>query len=210
MGKLKQIFTNWRVLLLLFVVILALTSIFTASPSNWFATGVNIDSIETNSSAAIAGISSPSSGTHPLQQERILEIDGSEITNIDEFYDSLSFVGAGETITITTNQFSYVLLVKEEDVTTGVAIDLGITVSEIPSNNLRKGLDLAGGTRVLLQPVEPVDDEIIEVTISNLYERLNVYGLSDISISPAKDLAGDQFIVIEIAGASESEVRSLL
>ncbi len=209
-SKIQKIFTNWRVLLLLFVVLLALTSIFTASPSNWFATGVNIDSVESNSSASIAGMAGPSSGTHPLSLERVQEIDGEEILSVEDFYDALLFVQAGDTVTITTDQNEYVLLVKEEDITSGVAIDLGITVSEIPSSNLKKGLDLAGGTRVLLQPVEEIDSETLDLTISNLYERLNVYGLSDISISPAKDLAGDQYIVIEIAGASESEVRTLL
>tara|TARA_Y100000310_G_C20680499_1_gene815647 strand:- start:691 stop:2235 length:1545 start_codon:yes stop_codon:yes gene_type:complete len=188
---------------------MALTSIFTMSPNNWFAEGINIESVELNSSAAIAGMASPTSGTHPLNQERIQEINGEDIISIDDFYDSLEFVQTGDTVTIKTDFGSYVLLVTEEDVTSEV-IDFGIEVGEIPNSNLKKGLDLEGGTRVLLQPTETIDSETLDLTISNLYERLNVYGLSDISISPAKDLAGEQYIVIEIAGATESEVRSLL
>ena len=209
-SKLKQIFTNWRVLLLLLVVIMALSSIFTVSPNNWFATGVNIDSVTSNSSAAIAGMASPSSGVHPLQQERVLQVNGANILTVDGFYDSLSHVLPGDTVTINTDQGSYVLLVTADDLAFGQTIDLGIVVSEIPGSNLKKGLDLAGGTRVLLQPVESIDGDTLDLTISNLYERLNVYGLSDIAISPAQDLAGEQFIVIEIAGATEGEVRSLL
>ena len=208
----KKIFTNVRVLLLLFVVFMALSSIFTINPSNWFATGVSIDSVEQNSSAAISGMMSPSSGTHPLQQERILEINGNDILSKNDFHSSLSSLKSGDTVTIDTDAGNYVLLVTEKDVLYAgdKFINLGIEIDDIPKNNLKKGLDLAGGTRVLLQPLEAVDSEILEITISNLYERLNVYGLSDISISPAQDLAGKQFIVIEIAGATESEVRSLL
>lgn len=205
----KKIFTNWRVLLLIFVVLMALTSIFTVNPNNWFSDGVNIESVELNSSAAIGGMASPTSGTHPLNQERIQEVNGQEILNVEGFYNSLESVQAGETVTISTNVNNYVLLVNSDDLSEET-IDLGIEVDEIPSSNLKKGLDLEGGTRVLLQPTEEIDGEILDLTISNLYERLNVYGLSDIVISPAKDLAGDQYIIIEIAGATESEVRSLL
>lgn len=208
-SKLKKIFTNWQVLLLIFVVVMALTSIFTANPSNWFSEGVNIDSVQSNSSASIAGMASPTSGTHPLHQERVQEVNGQEIQTIEQFYSSLSTLNAGETVTITTDLTDYVILVNEEDLLEET-IDLGIEVSEIPNSNLKKGLDLEGGTRVLLQPAEEIDSETLELTISNLYERLNVYGLSDIVISPAKDLAGEQYIIIEIAGASESEVRTLL
>ncbi len=209
-SKIKKIFTNWRVLLLLFVVFMALASIFTISPSNWVATGVNIDSVELNSSAAIAGMSSSPSGTHPLDQERIQKINGKEISSVEDYYISLESVKVGDTVSVTTDINTYVLLLGENDVTEGIVTDLGITVGEIPNNNLKKGLDLQGGTRVLLQPTETIDSETLDLTISNLYERLNVYGLSDISISPAKDLAGEQYIVIEIAGATEGEVRSLL
>ena len=75
---------------------------------------------------------------------------------------------------------------------------------------MRKGLDLAGGTRVLLAPEEEVSEENLELIVTNLQQRLNVYGLSDVIITTAADLAGNDFILVEIAGATESEVRELL
>jgi preprotein translocase subunit SecD len=87
---------------------------------------------------------------------------------------------------------------------------IGLTVYEAPTSNLRKGLDLQGGTRVVLRPHEAVSEEDMEIILANMQERLNVFGLSDVAVRKAKDLTGDQFIVVEIPGANEEEVKELL
>jgi preprotein translocase subunit SecD len=92
---------------------------------------------------------------------------------------------------------------------TGVA-DLGLSVYPAPTNNIRKGLDLAGGTRVILSPEEPLAQDDFDMLIENLKQRLNVYGLSDIIVRRADDLSGNTFVIVEIAGAKKDEVRELL
>ncbi len=106
-----------------------------------------------------------------------------------------------QTINETTNKTTRKIIGAE---------DLGITVYERPTSNLRKGLDLEGGTRVLLEPVEKVSDEELDLVIANIKERLNVYGVSDIIVRPAKDFSGNTFISVEIAGVNKDEVRELL
>ncbi|MBI4441555.1 hypothetical protein HY639_05285 [Candidatus Woesearchaeota archaeon] len=94
--------------------------------------------------------------------------------------------------------------------------DLGIEVFAAPSTNLRKGLDLQGGTRVLLEPAYPLSPDNMSFLVESLKERLNVYGLSDIVVTEAADLptylggTGKQFVVVEIAGATKQEVLDLL
>ena len=88
--------------------------------------------------------------------------------------------------------------------------DLGLRVYPAPQTNLIKGLDLQGGTRVLLQPDEEISSEDMGLLLESLKERLNVYGLSDVIVREAKDLSGNQFILVEIAGANEEEVRDLI
>ncbi|MBI4150001.1 hypothetical protein HY488_01205, partial [Candidatus Woesearchaeota archaeon] len=88
--------------------------------------------------------------------------------------------------------------------------DIGLTVYEAPTTNLRKGLDLQGGTRVVLKPEEKVSDDDMEILLANMQQRLNVFGLSDVTIRKTKDLTGDQFIVVEIPGANEEEIKDLL
>ena len=96
------------------------------------------------------------------------------------------------------------------------AADPGLKVYETPATNIRKGLDLQGGTRVLLKPREPLSASEMDILLSNINERLNVFGLSDVVVRTASDLPvylggqGNQFILVEIAGANEEEVKELL
>ncbi|MFH0979180.1 MAG: hypothetical protein V1837_07840 [Candidatus Woesearchaeota archaeon] len=88
--------------------------------------------------------------------------------------------------------------------------DLGLKVYQAPTTNIRKGLDLQGGTRVLLEPAERLSSDQLSILLANMEQRLNVFGLSDITIRAADDLSGKQFIIVEIAGANEEEVKDLL
>ena len=88
---------------------------------------------------------------------------------------------------------------------------LGLAIADAPTTNLRKGLDLQGGTRVMLRPEEKVDDTMIATMIDSLKERLNVYGISDVTVTSVKDnLQGTTYILVELAGATETEARDLL
>lgn len=93
--------------------------------------------------------------------------------------------------------------------------DLGFRVDNAPVTNLRKGLDLQGGTRVVLKPVEAVSEDTMGLLLDNLKQRLNVYGLSDIVVTEVRDKPsflgeGNRYILVEIAGATEEEVKDLL
>jgi preprotein translocase subunit SecD len=88
--------------------------------------------------------------------------------------------------------------------------DLGLAVYDSPTNNVRKGLDLQGGTRVLLKPAHEISQEDMDTVVSNLKERLNVFGLSDVIVRAASDLEGNQYVLIEIAGANQEEVKELI
>ncbi|MFA5888109.1 MAG: hypothetical protein WC852_05360, partial [Candidatus Nanoarchaeia archaeon] len=88
-----------------------------------------------------------------------------------------------------------------------------ITVGLASKSNIKKGLDLEGGTRVLLKPLAEngtVSDKDIADLISVLGNRMNVYGLTDMRIRSAADWQGETFILIEIAGVSKEEVSDLI
>jgi preprotein translocase subunit SecD len=87
---------------------------------------------------------------------------------------------------------------------------LGIAVAPVPTSNLRKGLDLQGGIRVLLEPTEAVSDDTFGLVIDSLKQRLNVYGLSDVTVTSVGDLSGHKYILVELAGATEQQARDLL
>ena len=115
----------------------------------------------------------------------------------------------GTTLTKNQTTSKRTLVQKTKTISLGTE-DIGLRVYEAPTTNIRKGLDLQGGTRVLLQPEEKLTANDIENTISVMKERLNVYGLSDLVIREAGDLSGNQYVLVEIAGATEEEVKNLL
>jgi len=249
-SKVKKIFTNFRVMLLLLFLVLAIVSIH----PNPDAKGVAIRSVMSNSSASLAGIESPKPTTRPMAREVILAIDQKLIKSLDDYYSYISTLDINESVQIRTNKGIYTLVTQpeieiielnetEEKVFEEIILvnktindsvieinktvnvtrtvpktltniigmqDIGLRVYKAPKTNIKKGLDLQGGTRVLLQPEEDLDDEEMERLIFNLEQRLNVYGLSDIVLRQSSDISGNQYILIEIAGANEEEVKELL
>ncbi len=247
--KIKNLVTNWRVILLTIVIIVSLVAIHPT-----LSKGVAIRSVITNSSASVAGISQPKPNIMPVARERIISINNAPINNVDEYNKYVSALAPNRSIQVKTTKGVYRLTTREafvtvqlneteekiitETVQKNVTIngsvqlinetttktvvvpktkqvslgteDLGLRVYEAPTTNIRKGLDLQGGTRVVLQPETKLNQYDLSVLIDNMKERLNVYGLSDIVIRDANDLTGNQYIVVEIAGATEEEIKDLL
>ncbi len=199
MGKLKKIFTNVRILILLAVLLMAVIAI---NPNPW-NDGVVIKAVEKNSSAQIGGISASSQNTPPMSRERILAINNEPIKDVEDYYSFVGTLEPGNKVVVKTTKALYNLVVKNE---TG----LGIKVDDAPITNIREGLDLQGGTRVLLQPEEKISSQDFSMLIDNMKERLNLFGVSDVIVREATDLSGNHYVLIEIAGVNEEEVGELL
>lgn len=136
-------------------------------------------------------------------QERVLKINEKEANNeedIDAIEDELFPL---KKIIISTNKGEFTYLSRNAP---------DISVGEAEKSNIRLGLELEGGTRVLLSPKteEYVPDRNMQDLIKVLTNRLNVYGLSDLRIRAAEDWAGNKFVVVEIAGATKEEVKELI
>lgn len=195
--RLAKLFKDYRVILMLLFLIF--TYIIIAP--NFNIKGVAIKAVELNSSASLAGFENPGSNTMPTQYEVIKSINGKNIINLQDYSSALSLINNNETVRFTTNKREYALVKSG---------DIGLSVSSIASSNLKKGLELAGGTRVLLQPTEKITDQERNDLIAVMQNRLNVYGLSDLKIKAADDLLGNKYILVEISGATEKEVRDLI
>jgi len=87
---------------------------------------------------------------------------------------------------------------------------LGITVVQKPFTKLSLGLDFVGGTRVLLKPKENVSDALMQQIIATLETRINTFGLREAKFQQIKDVSGNNFAQIEMAGGSREEVENLL
>ncbi len=197
--KVREFF-NWRVTILLVALIIALIAI---NPSLSGKEGVAIKSVADNSTASSIGIVTADGKAPPRSREIILEVNGNQINDANDYVEAINSIGIGEAVRIKTNKQEYDPFLKDSR-------DLGIVIDDVARTNIRKGLDLDGGTRVLLAPVGEIQDQDLVNARDTIANRLNVFGLSDINVRIANDLTGGRYIVVEVAGASRDEVRELV
>jgi len=185
---------TWKIWLLVIVLGLSLLSIFGGIPS--FQKGVFIASVESNSTAFEQGL---------RQGQVILEVDGNKINNLEDFTASLQgkFNNNKSVKTIIKTEDTEIILFSKNPP--------AVTVAEISLTNLKLGLDLAGGARALVQAQ---DKKLSSAEINSLVDvisnRLNVYGIADLNVMPVSDLAGNHFMLIEIAGATPKDLKELI
>lgn len=183
-----------RLWILIFILVLSIIAI---NPFLSLKKGVAVDDIIVNSSAEKAGLRSG---------EIIKEINGKKIKNIDDYSKVIGEIFANtnnETkirVEIMTDKDSYVLLADKPE----------WTVKSLPKSRLKLGLDLQGGSRAVVKPVEEVSAQNMENIVSILNNRFNRYGITDAKITKAGDLEGNRYVVIEIAGVSPKELRELI
>ncbi len=145
--------------------------------------------------------------TKPLIKTTILNETEERTIQVLEFFNQTLDNGSVVLDNRTVNKT--IIVNKTLDEIIGME-DIGLSVYPAPESNIRKGLDLQGGTRVLLQPEIVLEQDDISILIENMKYRLNVYGLSDVVVREAGDLSGNQYVLVEIAGANKQEVRQLL
>ena len=185
---------SWKIWLLVIVVALSLISIFITP--NFLEKGVLITSIESNSTAFEQGL---------RQGQVIIEVDGQKIINVENFsriiQEKFNTNESIKTI-FKTKSAEYIFYSKTPP---------EIIVSEIPKTNIRTGLDLSGGSRALVQAQDrqlSLNEINDLVAITN--NRFNVYGIEDINIRSISDLTGNNYMSIEIAGATPKDLEKLI
>lgn len=188
---------GFRIWLLIVLIILSFLSIFLSSNGfTLFQKGVLITGVDLNSTAYEQGF---------RQGEIIISIDGNTISDISEFAEYMQEKYPSET------EIKTIILTKTSEIVFFSNSAPEISVSNIPKTSLKMGLDLAGGARAMVQAE---DRELSAGEINDLVEittnRLNVYGLSDIKVSPVSDLSGNRFMLIEIAGATPKDLKGMI
>jgi len=181
---------NWKIWLLIFCISASLLAIFPLD----FSKGVEIVSVEQNSTAYNQGL---------RQGMIITSIDDQIITNFQDYKLTVSKFPTEEKtkLTINTNEGEFILFTDKTP---------EITVKDIPKTRIKTGLDLSGGARALIKAEKPLSTSELNDLIAVTEERLNVYGLRDVQIKPVRDLSGNNFMLVEIAGSTPSELEDLI
>jgi preprotein translocase subunit SecD len=192
-GKMK-IKLTWRIWLLIIVLALSLISI--VNFSGLFEKGVLITNVESNSTAFEQGL---------RQGQIITGIDGKPVETLEDFAKIIQEKFPVEENVKTT------IKIKDSEIILYSDKAPQITVSEISKTKIKTGLDLAGGSRALVQAQDKkLSAKEVEDLISITDNRFNVYGITDINLRSVSDLTGNHFMSVEIAGATPKDLEKLI
>ncbi len=181
---------HWKILLLLVCVFGGFMAVTFRPPA---------DGVE------IAYISDYSPAKDILSQGMVLSaVNGQEIENMDQWIEIVPTLSGP--VQLIVDGKAYDLFVDKTNIS-----DIGIDVMNLDSTNIDFGLDIKGGTRVILRPqTENSTSEIIDQVMETLKTRANIYGLKEINFYPVQSSTGEYFIQIEAAGVGREIVSDLL
>lgn len=176
------------------LIICVLLALLMISPT--FEKGVVIKSVEKNSTAFEAG----------LRQGMIIK--GLNSGEVKTYEDYTRLILEGNRI---ENLTKYEIKTEDGDF---IFLDEGlpeITVDSIPRSKIKTGLDLSGGARAI---VKPADVSLSATELNDLVaitnERFNAFGITDINVRAVNDLEGNRFMLVEVAGATPSDLIELV
>lgn len=182
-----------KIWILILFVIFSLVSIFSIPPL-FMQDGVLVSSVDRNSSLFQEG----------LRSGMIIEyINQERISSLEQYSEVVDFQGEQRVDIITKEGLEIIGLFTPEDFQQ-------LTVRKIPSTRIRTGLDLQGGARALVSPVEPVTETQMDDLIAISQERFNAFGLTDVQIRKVSDLTGNQFMLIEVAGSTPEDLQEII
>lgn len=185
---------TWKIWVLIFMVSASLLSLFVGS--HIFQSGVLIDSVERDSLEAELGFA---------KGQVIHSINGEIIESVEDYSRIISNI-------FDSNESKRVTFITQNgEIIYYSNTPPNIVISELTMTNLKTGLDLSGGARALVQAKDAVlSQEDSEDLASMIRNRLDVYGIEDINVASISNLEGENFIKIEIAGATPSDLERLI
>jgi len=181
---------SFRVWILIIALLLSLLAI---KPT--FQTGVEINSIDPDSQAFQQGL---------RQGQIITSINGEKVQSFEDYSRIMPRIFPSQEeqrLDIMTKKNTFVLFTNQSP---------QIVVGDVPRTNLKTGLDIQGGARALVSPEEDLTDSQMQDLIEVSQNRFNVFGISDVKIKGIRDLQGNQFMLVEVAGATPTDLEDLV
>lgn len=217
---------SWRIWVLIIVLIFSLLGMGFS-----FQKGAVIKSVEHNSTAFKEDL---------RQGDIIKEINGQKIEGKNDYEKAINDIFAGQKLLnslqlpqlvnktnksseldksnttasdikeVESNLISVRIKTKDKDIILFDNEPPKIIVDDVPRTKLRTGLDISGGARAVVKPERDLSGSELDDLIAVTRNRLNVFGISDVTIRGVSDLAGNRFMLIEVAGATPSDLEELV
>ncbi|VVB75429.1 Protein-export membrane protein SecD [Candidatus Tiddalikarchaeum anstoanum] len=187
---------EWRITLM---VLMVMISIYALKP-NFQPDGV-----------MITGVTSPAAN-YLTTGKVIVEINNFAIHNISDFNYITSRINPNDIVNVVYldgNERVHAYPFFAEEINNETAV--GISVTPVSFSDLEFGIDLKGGTRVILAPNETVTTDQLANIVGIIEQRMNIYGFKELRINPITDLSGKSYVQIELpSSVGVNGIRDLL
>lgn len=205
--KIIDILSSGRVWILIFFLFMS----FFAINYTFDDRGVVINGIIPGSAGEQAGISFDSKA-HLRSLEKINYLDSERISDTEEFYSYLSSnVDKNSTLLIRTdnNPEGYEVFIPAGN--ESISDILGISVREAPSSNIKLGIELEGGSRLILNPVVNLTAQEFDLLVNTLQSRLDVYGASGTKVNKLEDaFSNERYVIVESTSSNKNDIYELI
>ena len=204
--KIFYLFTNFKILLLLFFLVF---SFFSINYDFFREEGIVISSVSFNSLAFNKDIE-VNSITKLRNLEEIKSVDNKKILFVEDFRNYVNSKQSGDKIRVQTDKNNYEFIFDFNENETAYQ-NLGIEVIQKQKSNIKLGIELTGGSRIILKPKSSLSDEDFEILLKIVETRISRGGLSSFKISKIDDaFSSDKFILIETSSTNKNKVEELL
>ena len=206
--KFADILKNFRVILLIFFIFISYVAVF-GFRLPFSNDGVVIGGVILGSGAEKAGLEFNPEASF-LSYEKILYLDNTQINEISDYTDFISNLDINSSFKLKTDKNTYSITLTSQGNKSNLEL-VGINVKEAYASNIKLGIELVGGSRLLLTPVDEVTQDEFDLIVDTMQSRLNIYGASGTKVSKIESgLSDEKLILIESLDSNKYEVFELI
>lgn len=202
--NITDILLNYRTIILLICVLL---SFFAINVNLFEQKGIIITSISNQKELFSQGLDI-NEDSFQRSFPKLTHINSVKVNNISHAYDlfDLQRINSTNTITINGQTYQYYLNSNES-----VTEFLGISIAEPYNSNIKLGIDLSGGSRIILEAKDNLTTEEFEELKTIVENRINLFGASGASVKIISDeFSGKQYLLIESPNSNKNTIFELI
>jgi preprotein translocase subunit SecD len=199
---------NFKNFVLFFFLIISIFAI----NYNFGNQGVVINGVSPNSPAEDSGLLFDSNAAF-TSFEKVTHLNNVEINSVAQYYSELEKLTLEDKLKIRTsqNEFGYYVSLKNLSNSSSIASQIGISVREEPKSNIRLGIELEGGSRLILKPSSELSADQFDLLVNNLQSRLDVYGASGTKVNKLEDaFSNEKYVIVESISSNKNDIFELI
>jgi preprotein translocase subunit SecD len=146
----------------------------------------------------------------------LTNINGVEINSVQDFARASSLLLPNDTVRMSVLREKGPFMYEEQQVYPFIAEEkdnqtfIGLQVKPLEPTKLSFGIELSGGTKLVLKPAENITALEYENVLDILRRRLDLFGVKGATVTTVTDLAGDKYVQVQLASVTNEEAIDLI